>query len=45
MGYPGVITDVTEEGTKEVKEVQQDVKTAHLLTYILKPPFITHIEI
>ena len=36
-GEVGVSTGVTESGTKEVEEVQQDVKYSSLSSYMLKP--------
>ena len=43
LGEAGVITSVTEVGTKEVEEVQQSVKYSSFLYYMLKPPsLITH---
>ena len=39
-GEASVRTDVTEVGTKEVKEVQQAVKYYYLLSYILKPTLL-----
>ena len=37
LGYAGVITGVTESGTKEVEEVNQDMEYSYLLSYMLKP--------
>ena len=37
-------TGMTEAGTKEVEEVQQDVKSCSLSKYTFKPPYlITHL--
>ena len=38
----GVSTNVTEVRTKEVEEVHQAVKYSYLLSFMLKPPFLTH---
>ena len=36
----GVITCVTEAGTREVEEVHKDVKPASILSYRLKTPYL-----
>ena len=42
-GEAGVITGVTEVGTKEVEELYQAVKYSSLLYYMLKPTsLLTH---